>query len=284
MVVVIEHPETLEQAARQPLNVDWGMRRLSEAGIIQPRQEIDILAALADEDHVIFEALVEKRCSRVPLEHLTGVARFRQLDLLVGPGVFVPQPETECVVQWAVDCLRRVMAAGEPNPLCVDLCTGSGTIALSVASEVPNAVVHAVEVDPAALEWAARNEAHHRCGVLLHACDVADALPELDGQFDLVISNPPYVATGEIAGVRPEVRDHDPVVALAAGFDGLSIIRQIEQTAHRLLKRGGFVVVEHSDRQGVTAPEIFHRGGAWSDVEDHRDHDLLDRFLTAEKR
>lgn len=281
---MIEQTGTRQAAELVASYLDSAIRRLSQAGIRQAHHEVNVLAAIAGEDRDLFQTLVDKRRSRVPLEHLTGLARFREIDLFVGPGVFVPQPETGCLVQWAVDSLRRVIAGGQRNPLCVDLCTGSGTIALSVASEVPDAVVHAVEVDPGALEWAALNEAHHGFGVTFHAGDFAHALPELDGQFDLVMSNPPYVATGEMAGVRPEVRDHDPTVALQAGADGLDVIRQIERTARRLVKRGGFVVVEHSDRQGSTAPEIFRSSGVWRDVKDHRDHDLLDRFVTAERR
>jgi release factor glutamine methyltransferase len=230
-----------------------------------------------------FMTLVRRRCERVPLEHLTGRVRFRSLDLHVGPGVFVPQPETSSVVQWAVDAVRRLIAAGSPHPVCVDLCTGSGTMALALAAEVPAAQVHAVEVDPGALAWAKRNAEHHGLDVALHADDVGAALPGWVGRFDVVMSNPPYVATGELAGVRPEVRDHDPAIALDAGRDGLDIIRSIEATARRLLRPGGLVVVEHSDRQGRSAPAVFTASAAWKDVVDHVDHEGLDRFVTATK-
>lgn len=275
--------------------LDRAQARLRQAGVRAPRREAETLAA-----HVLgertgserrdapsaaeleaFDALVERRCHRVPLEHLTGRAKFRELELLVGPGVFVPQPETACVVQWAVDAVRRLIAAGNPHPLCVDLCTGSGTIALAVAAEVPEARVHAVEVDPDALDWAARNAAHHNLDVTLHAADVASALPEFDGRFDLVTSNPPYVATEELAGMLPEVRDHDPAIALGAGPDGLDVIRSIELTARRLLRPEGLIVIEHSDRQGRSAPAVFRASGAWKDIADHLDHDDLDRFVTA---
>lgn len=274
--------------------LDRAVRLLEAAGVRSPRAEANLLAAhvlggaaaqSAPDDARVeeFLALVSRRCERVPLEHLTGRVRFRSLELLVGPGVFVPQPETSCVVQWAVDAARGLIAAGNAHPLCVDLCTGSGTMALALAAEVPQARVHAIELDPGALSWAKRNAEHHNLSVTLHADDVATALPEFDGQFDLVMSNPPYVATCELAGVRPEVRDHDPAIALGAGLDGLDIIRSIERTAARLLHPGGLVVVEHSDRQGRSAPALFEQSGTWVDVADHVDHDELDRFVTATK-
>ncbi len=194
--------------------------------------------------------------------------------------MFVPRPETESVVQWAVDALE-----GVERPLCVDLCTGSGTIAFALANEVPGATVHAVERDPDALEWTRRNAANRvKAGdpeVQLHLGSAEDALPGLDGTLDLVISNPPYVATTEAHIPDPEVVDHDPGIALWAGEDGLDVIRLVEQAARRLLKPGGLVVVEHSDRQGRTAPALFEQAGGWSEVQDHRDYADRDRYVTA---
>ncbi len=280
-------------------------RRLAEAGVGSASRDVEVLAEHVsslpgEQREQEFTALVERRAERVPLEHLIGRVTFRRVELLVGPGVFVPQPETSPLVQWAVDALQRreslgalgaLGASGAPgasersvSPVCVDLCTGSGTIALSLAAEVPGAVVHAVEADPGALEWAARNITHNDVAVRLHAGDAAGALPELDGQVDLVASNPPYVATGELTGVAPEVRDFDPTVALHAGPDGLDVIRAVEATALRLLRHGGLVVVEHSDRQGRSAPAVFTAADDWDDVQDHPDHDGLDRFVTAVRR
>ena len=283
-------PSVLAQVARAE-------RRLRMAGVAEPRSDALALAAhvwqrtgrrgrpgdaaRTEDQTLTYHRLIEQRCRRVPLEHLTGVAHFRGLELLVGPGVFIPQPETSCVVQWAVDALRQCVAAGEPEPLCVDLCTGSGTIALAIASEVPEAKVLAIDLDSEALMWAERNARRHNLDVAFHHGDVAAAFPELGGQLDLVVSNPPYVATGELDLVKPEVRDHDPVVALHAGDEGLDLIRAVEATARRLLKPGRPVIVEHSDRQGLTAPAIFQAGEAWTSVEDHPDCDQLDRFVTA---
>ena len=220
-----------------------------------------------------------RRAARVPLQHLTGSVGFRYIELEVGPGVFVPRPETESVVQWAVDNI------GHGAPLVVDLCTGSGTIAFALANEVPGATVHAVERDAGALEWTRRNAKNRVAAgdpeVHLHLGSVEDCLPDLNGLVDLVASNPPYVAETERHLPDPEVVDHDPEIALFAGPDGLDVIRLVEQAARRLLKPGGLVVVEHSDRQGRTAPAVFERAGGWADVADHQDLTGRDRFVTA---
>lgn len=239
-----------------------------------------LLAEESDLDHGRYDALVRRRASRVPLQHLTGSTGFRYLELAVGPGVFVPRPETESVVQWAVDAL-----AGVPDPLLIDLCTGSGTIAFSLAHEVPGATVHGVERDPGALEWAQRNAVRRvQAGdpeVRLHLGSVEGCLPELDGTVDLVASNPPYVAENERHLPDPEVVDHDPEIALFAGEDGLDVIRLVEQAGRRLLKPGGLLVVEHSDRQGETAPAVLIDAGGWAEVEDHEDLTGRPRYVTA---
>ncbi|MEX1178507.1 MAG: peptide chain release factor N(5)-glutamine methyltransferase [Nitriliruptor sp.] len=233
-------------------------------------------------DAATFDELVARRADRVPLPHLTGSVRFRGIELAVGPGVFVPQPETAPVVGWAVDAVR---SSGRAAPLVADLCTGSGTIAFALANELPHAHVHAVERDPGAMAWARRNAAARRAAgdppVTLHLGDVEGCLPDLDGRLDLVASNPPYVATTERHVPDREVVDHDPAIALWAGDDGLDIVRLVERAARRLLRTGGQIVVEHSDRQGVTAPAVFTSAGGWAEIADHPDQDGLDRFVTA---
>ncbi|MCU1593367.1 MAG: hemK [Frankiales bacterium] len=236
-------------------------------GLAKPSQLA--LADGLDEDR--YDELVARRADRVPLQHLVGTAVFRWVELQVGPGVFVPRPETESVVQWVLD--RRL-----ETPLIVDLCTGSGAIALSLADEIPGATVHAVEKDSLALTWAARNVEGTR--VSLHEGSAATALPDLDGTVDVVISNPPYLPDGERGLMAPEALK-DPSTALFGGADGLDVIREVEQTAKRLLKPGGWVVVEHADTQGSSAPAVFTE---WDEVQDHQDLTGRDRFVTARKR
>ncbi len=252
-------------------------------GLSRP-SDLLLVDGLDGDARTVYAELVARRAERVPLQHLTGSVGFRYLELAVGPGVFVPRPETESVVQWAVDA---VAAEGWLAPLLVDLCTGSGTIAFALANEVPGAIVHGVEQDPGALAWTRRNAALRVAAgdpeVALHLGSAEDALPELDGLVDLVASNPPYVATTEAHLPDPEVVDHDPGIALWGGEDGLDVIRLVEQAARRLLRPGGLVVVEHSDRQGESCPALF-RAADWVDVADHRDLAGRDRFTTARWR
>ena len=225
-----------------------------------------------------FELLVQRRAARVPLQHLTGLVGFRYLELAVGPGVFVPRPETEVLAGWAVDAARALTDEGRA-PVVVDLCTGSGSIALSVATEVPEAIVHAVELDASAHAWAERNLSGS--GVDLRLGDMADAFPELDGAVDLVVANPPYIPLEAYESVAPEVRDHDPSLALWSGEDGLDAMRTVERVAGRLLVPGGQVGAEHADVQGDAAPRLFGGAGRWLDVRDHRDLAGRPRFVTA---
>jgi release factor glutamine methyltransferase len=260
--------------------------RLAEAGVPSPLHDAEELAAhslgidrreLWRQERVGtgFAAYVRRRVAREPLQHITGRAYFRHLTLAVGPGVFVPRPETEVVVEAAMAAVAGVAAA-----VVVDLGTGSGAIALAIAQEVPGARVHAVEADPAAHAWAARNAAGS--AVDLRLGDMADAFPDLDGRVDLVVSNPPYIPVGAV--VRdPEVAAHDPAPALWSGEDGLDDVRVVEPVAARLLRPGGTVVVEHADLQGESAPAVFTATGRWTGVADHQDLAGRDRYLTARR-
>ncbi|MEV0264585.1 peptide chain release factor N(5)-glutamine methyltransferase [Streptomyces sp. NPDC050617] len=266
-------------------------QRLADAGVPSPRFDAEELAAFvhgvkrgelhnvadAEFDARYWEA-VARREAREPLQHITGRAFFRYLELQVGPGVFVPRPETESVVGWAIDAVRAMDVV---EPLIVDLCTGSGAIALALAQEVPRSRVHAVELDEAALTWARKNVEGSR--VVLHHGNALTALPELDGQVDLLVSNPPYIPLTEWEYVAPEARDHDPELALFSGEDGLDTIRGIERTAHRLLRPGGVVVIEHADTQGGQVPWIFTEERGWADAADHPDLNNRPRFATARR-
>ncbi|MGA8248244.1 MAG: peptide chain release factor N(5)-glutamine methyltransferase, partial [Nocardioides sp.] len=227
-----------------------------------------------------YDELVARRAAREPLQHLTGVAHFRHVDLLVGPGVFVPRPETELLAGWAIDAARdAVPASSADGPVVVDLGTGSGAVAKAIKDELPRADVYAVELDEQAYAWAARNLAG--TGVDLRQGDLGAAFDELAGAVDVVVSNPPYIPHEAWESVAVEVRDHDPQLALYASGDGLDTIRVVERRAALLLRPGGVVGVEHADVQGVSAPEVFSRTGRWEQVRDHADLAGRARFLTA---
>ena len=270
--------------------------RLAEAGIESPRADAELIAASVHnvrrgELHTVrdfdfdarFWAEIARRAAREPLQHITGSAHFRYLELEVGPGVFVPRPETEVMTGWAIDQLGKMDVA---EPVVVDLGTGSGAIALAIAQEVPRARVHAIEADPLARAWAERNvtkyveTAPYTAGrVMLHAGDFADALGDLDGTVDLVISNPPYIPVG--AYVEPEVGEYDPPAALWSGTDGLDAIRTVQRAARRLLRPGGLVAVEHGAQQGAAVYWVFPEEQGWRDTRNHKDLAGRDRFVTA---
>jgi len=259
-------------------DVRTAIATLRAAGVDSAEHDARALAKHARETGADFAALIDRRAARVPLQHLVGSTGFRYLELDVGPGVFVPRPETEVLVDAVLAEL-----AGKTSPLVVDLCAGAGTIGFAVAHEHPSAAVHLVERDPGAFEWTRRNRPEGNDRVHLHLGDAAGALRELDGSVDVVASNPPYVAEGERDLVDPEVRDHDPELALFAGADGLDVIRVVVATAARLLKPGGFVAIEHSDRQGEAVPQLIATAGGWTDVDDHLDLNRRPRFTTARR-
>ena len=267
--------------------------RLAEAGVASPEHDAAELLAhvlgtsrpglvlageVAEEQAAAYHRLVDRRAAREPLQHLTGSAAFRYLELAVGPGVFVPRPETELLAGWAVERAQALVVAGRV-PTVVDLCTGSGAVALSVATEVPGARVHAVELGDPAVEWAAKNLAGS--GVDLRHGDMAEAFHDLDGAVDVVVCNPPYIPLDAYESVEVEAREHDPALALFSGDDGLVAMRVVEEVAARLLRRSGTVGVEHADVQGDSAPSVFVAAGRWSDVRDHLDLAGRPRFTTA---
>ena len=265
--------------------------RLAEAGVPSPEADAVAIAAhllkvsvgdvhkamvLGAATPAAYEALVGERAARVPLQHLTGRAGFRRLELSVGPGVFVPRPETEFVAGLAIDAALALQA-----PVVVDLCTGSGAIALAVADEVPAATVYAVELGVEAHAWAERNVADTGLAVELRHGDATDAFPELDGTVDVVVANPPYIPVGMVP-LDPEVRDHDPELALYGGSDdGLAIPLAVAGRAAELLRPGGLLVLEHADSQGVTLPGALRKTGEWTGVADHDDLTGRPRATTA---
>ena len=284
---------------RRPLRVAIleAERTLAGAGVASPRADAELLAAhvlgvartklamvpLVDPPVVdAIGRLVAQRARRVPLQHLTGQVSVGLVTLAVGPGVFVPRPETELLLAWGLAAIEPVRA-----PVVVDLCTGSGALALALAAARPDASVHGVELDPVALAWARRNAGDRQAAgdpaVTLHAGDVTDPslLAGLDAKVDLVLCNPPYVPLG--TEVPPEVADHDPPAAVFAGPDGLAVIRAVVACVARLLAPGGAVAIEHDDTQAESVPALLRARRVFTDVADHRDLAGRPRFATARR-
>jgi len=249
-------------------------------GQVQAKAVTD--AAIDPEQQLAVLEAVERRAAREPLQHITGRAPFRSIELAVGPGVFVPRPETESVAQVAIDAL---LAVPTPAPRGIDLGTGSGAIAISMATEVPHAEIVAVENSPRAFVWARRNVRELAGNNLrLIFADLADLPAELDGSpldgtFDVVVSNPPYIPLGAIPR-DPEVRLHDPEAALYGGEDGLDVVRAISIRAAALLRPGGTLVLEHGELQGSAIRELLAADG-WRAAATHRDLLGRDRTTTA---
>lgn len=250
------------------------------------RSQLVSVTQISEEQLFDFENLVARRANRVPLQHLTGVAYFRHLELAVGPGVFVPRPETELLVEAAITHLKNIPAPRN----AVDLCSGSGAIALSIALEVPGTIVLAVELSEDAVKWLAHNVVDQAAQleevgshVFIHHGNAGDRklLADMVGQIDAVVTNPPYIPESMIPR-DPEARDHDPAMALFSGPDGLDVAREVSWVGADLLKPGGFFGMEHADVQGESVPALLNgMTEIWVDVKDNLDYNKLPRFTTA---
>jgi len=277
--------------------------RLARAGAASPAADARTLLAWAagvDPSRLAFETIddaaarrfertIAARSAGTPVQHITGVAHFRTLALRVGPGVFLPRPETEALTGWAIERVRALSrdAAGRPR-LIVDLGAGSGAIALAIATECPGCRSYAVERDPMAFDYLRDNVTQFpsdddRSAPHPVCADMADALGELDGQVDVVVSNPPYIPERDRALVSPEVLAHDPPAALFAGADGLDGLRRVAQVAARLLRPGGWLGVEHDETTGPASVAHLLDTGDFGEVEDHHDLTGRPRFVTARK-
>ncbi len=263
---------------------------LAAAGVDSARVDAEYLAAHAagvDRARVMFAEpdpafyprfrdLVERRAQRIPLQHLIGTAAFGPVEVQVGPGVFIPRPETEALLEWAMN------QPLPPSPVIVDLCTGSGALALALAHTWPQAQVVAVEKSPEALVYARRNCAGSAVEVLEADVTVPSLLADRDGTVDLLVSNPPYIPDG--AELDPEVIDHDPAVALFGGPDGMSVIVPIVALAARLLRPGGKLGIEHDDTTADQVVAALDRDGTFGDITARRDLTGRPRFVTATRR
>ena len=261
---------------------------LAQAGIGSARIDAELLAAhlagtdrgrlalLDTPDPGFFDRFAEAvaaRARRTPLQHITGTAPFGPVHVAVGPGVFTPRPETEALLEWAL---------AQPLPrdaVILDVCTGSGALAIALASQRPEARVVAVDDDVDALAYAERNTDHTT--VRLVRGDVTDdgLLPELNGRVDLVVANPPYIPAG--SALEPEVAQYDPAHALFGGADGMAVIAPLVVRAARWLKPGGLLAVEHDDTTSEATARIIIEVGVFVDVTAHCDLTGRPRFVTA---
>ena len=230
---------------------------------------------LAAEQLEAFLVALARREKREPLQHITGKAAFRSLELSVGPGVFIPRPETEQVVQYAIDYLRQLPMPG----VAIDLGTGSGAIAIAMAVEVPQTKVYAVELSQAAFDYAAKNIEANLAAVELRLGAMQEVVSDLVGGLDVVISNPPYIPDSAIP-IDPEVRNFDPELALYGGEDGLDVIRDISGIAAALLRAGGLLVLEHAESQSDAIRELLLNDG-WLSVSAFQDATMRYRTITA---
>jgi release factor glutamine methyltransferase len=268
--------------------IDSATTLLADAGIDSARYDAEELAAhvagtergrlslLGPPDDTFFDhynAAVAARSRRVPLQHLTGTAAFGPLTLSVGPGVFIPRPETEAMLEWVV---AQALPA---KPVVVDVCTGSGALALALARHWPGARVIGLDDSDAALDYARRNAAGTTVEFVCADVTDPDVLTELDGQVDLVVSNPPYVPDG--AELEPEVVDHDPPHAVFGGPDGMAVIPAVARLAGRLLRPGGLFAVEHDDTTSSITAEIICGIELFDDVVARTDLTGRPRFVTA---
>ncbi|WP_212996295.1 peptide chain release factor N(5)-glutamine methyltransferase [Winogradskya consettensis] len=290
MTLAHEHPSEGTDRTRLSPALAAAAGRLAEAGVPSPRVDAELLAAhvlgvgrgrlvlidtVRGDELLRYKELVELRAQRVPLQHVLGTAAFRHLELQVGDGVFVPRPETELLAGWGIEHT----AAGAT---VVDLCSGSGAIALSVADEAEPALVIAVERSPEALVYL-RDNARTFASVRVQPGDVTDPnlLSDLHGRVDVLLCNPPYVPDG--TPVPPEVADHDPAMAVFGGADGLSVIRPVIKLAAALLRPGGVVGIEHDDVHGDDVPALLRADGRFTGVFGHNDLTDRPRFATASR-
>ncbi|WP_240372126.1 peptide chain release factor N(5)-glutamine methyltransferase [Brevibacterium zhoupengii] len=234
----------------------------------------------------VFAQLIDRRRQRVPLQHIVGVAAFRHLELQVGPGVFVPRLETELLVTEVLEELERQNNAHEP--LVIDLCSGSGAITLSLATEHPRLSIIGVEREAEALNWSLKNLASVNLGdstaelISGDATTFADDSPGVRGSADVVVTNPPYVPD-EAVPRDAEVREHDPAAALYGGHTGLEIPALIIRQAEKLLRPGGFFIMEHSEEQGPAARELIMSTASLRRPATYPDYTGRDRYTVAHR-
>lgn len=230
-------------------------RRLAEAGVPSPEADARWLLQAFGDDAAALEAAVARRLTREPLQLILGTAAFRYLEVEVAVGVFIPRPETEVLAGLAIDRLP-------PGGAVIEPCTGTGAISCALADEAEPGRVVATDVDLAAVELARRNAAPRPVVEVHHANLFAGVDTALLGAVDVVVCNPPYLDSSQLAGVQPEVRDHDPVAALVGGDSGWEVIADLVAAVPHWLRSGGWVLIEDDpSRVDQTSQALAHHVG-----------------------
>lgn len=270
---------------------------LAKRGVESPRLQVELALAhvlrqprlnlylnfgrILDEAELeTVRGLVKRRGNREPLQHLLGSTSFCGFEIKVNPQVLIPRPETEQLAERGWTFLQARAASGGHAPLALDFGTGSGCLAIALAAKCPAAIIHAVDISAEALATARENTVANQVAdrVVLHHGDGFAVLPAGPG-FDLVVSNPPYIPGAEIATLDPEVRDHDPRLALDGGPDGLDFYRRLATEAAARLRPGGCLMIEFGDGQAAAIAEIFGRHN-WVVAGTEADYSGRQRLMT----
>ena len=275
--------------------------RFTAAGIGTPRLDAEVLLRhalnrdrawllahihdrLDEELHGIFEQAVERRAKREPLQYITGKQEFWGLEFVVSPEVLIPRPETELIIETVLNSLH------DRDKACtlVDLCTGSGCIAVVLASELPMARVIATDKSPGALAVARENASSHDVldRILFIEGDLTAPMESLDinGQVDIIVSNPPYVRSSDYAALQPEVKDYEPALALFGGPEGTDVHQRIINAAARYLKSNGLLIMEMGIGQAETLANNLKEDGRYRSLEILRDLARIERVIAARRK
>ncbi len=266
---------------------------LSESGVAEPRREANSLLAfalnknqtfliaydeyeLSDEEETRFLEFIKRRANREPFQYITGRQEFYGLDFTVTPDVLIPRPETELLVETAIEILR------EDAKFC-EVGVGSGCISTAILHEIKTAEAVGLDISEAALNIARRNAAANKVAERLDL-RMSDVFETLNGEkFDLIVSNPPYISREEMKTLQPEVRDYEPATALTDSADGISIIRKIIADAPQFLNEKGFLLLEIGHLQSAEVKGMFEKT-MWREVESRLDFQGIERVIMAKKK
>jgi len=262
-------------------SLDAGVLLRHVLGLEQGEIFLRLEERLSLRDQEEFQQLLDRRAAREPLAYITGHKEFWSLDFIVTPAVLIPRPETELLVELALDCARE-FSGGERIKI-LDIGTGSGAIAVSLAKHVAQSAIWAVDVSTAALGIAEANAKRHDVDKRVEFLrgDLFDALDEAEAMFDVIVSNPPYIRHAELSGLAPEIRDWEPLTALDGGADGLDYYRRIIRAAPRHLNENGRILLEIGSDMAESVVALFARAGCYAPTSLHRDYAGHDRVVAA---